>query len=301
MNKIKYYYQDEKLQIIPFVMAGFGLVLMAVFTVFKITDPDNWAPNGYLLAMGFMFLWTWIAFAFAYYTTIKPRSIFLKEKADILNNGKTVIGEIIDSSETVKTYVNGRPSSWVYYAEVKFDDGFEEKTFWTPALLFNPKNLLTTSVTVYCYNNKYFATDFQVSENPVEMKEDTLEVENNYRYNDNAFHGFANIISGLIFTGFCLWIFINAADIITRIAIVPFTIAGIGILLKGLSPLLFKNKLKNLGMKIYLFGFSLFWFGFLIVFDYLSITQGDIQLALFSIIFWIVGLAMIINQFKRYR
>jgi hypothetical protein len=126
-------------------------------------------------------------------------------------------------------------------------------------------------------------------------------VDSSQNYTESSFRSVANIISGLIFTSFCLWIFINAADTITRIAIIPFTIAGIGVLINGLSPLLFKSKIKNLGMKIYLFGFSLFWFGFLIVFDYLSITQGNIQLALFSIIFWVVGLFMIINQFKRYR
>lgn len=304
MDKRKYYYEDEKLKLFPFIMVAIGVLLMIFFTVLKIKDPDNWAPYGYLMAMGFTFLWTWGVFGFAYYITIKPRAMFLKEKKEILNNGKKINGEIIDAREEIKTYVNGKPSEWRYYVKVKVEDNFEEKTFWTPALLFNPANLLSKSVLVCEYNNKYFVEVFQISDNPIKTNdsEENNEVNNYNNTSVNAYRSISTIITGLIITGFCLWVFIQAADVFTRVSIIPFMICGIGVLLTGLLPLIFgskKKKIENLGMKIYLLGFSIFWFGFLVFFDYLSIKQGSTQLVLYSLIFWIVGIYTIVKQFKR--
>ncbi|MDD2376985.1 MAG: hypothetical protein PHD15_06220 [Clostridia bacterium] len=242
MKKNIYYYEDEKIKLYPFVMFGIGVIVMIFLTVLKIKDPNNWAPYGYLIAMCFMFFWTWIAFAFAYYMTIKPRYLFLKEKKDILNNGNMINGEIIDNKKEVKLYVNGKPGAWRYYAKIKLNEGLEEKTFWTPELLFNPNNLLTNNVLVYKYNNKYYTTGFEISDNPINEKTDTEKTENE------------NIDNNKIF--------------------------------------------KNLGMKIYLIGFSLFWFGFLIIFDYTAIQQKNVELLLFSLIFWIAGLFVVKKIFK---
>jgi hypothetical protein len=296
------YYEDEKLKFIPFVMFIFGIALMVVLTVIKITDPDNWAPYGYLVGMGFMFFWTWIAFAVAYYMTIKPRNAFIKERNSIINKGTIEQGEIVDTKQEVRVYTNGQPSSWRYYAEVRLDNG---NTFWTKSLLINPKNLETNEVTVYMYNNKYYVTDFKISNNPINEEVQQEEI-NNYDndYDLNIFECVMSIISGVIFTGFTGWVFIAAADMATRIIIIPFVICGIGVLLRGLVPLIFKNKkkkFKNIGMRIYLTGFSLFWFGFLIFFDYGVLQQGNIGLFLFSLLFWIAGIFILRANFKAFK
>lgn len=140
----------------------------------------------------------------------------------------------------------------------------------------------------------------------------------------------SQIIGGVIFSGFCLWIFIKGADIITKCVIIPFLLCGISILFNGLI-VLFKglnilkeqkrieegifsnkdkfentdkmlNKLESFTKKLYLMGFFIFWFGFLIVFDYVAIkawTNDGKFLFYFSIIFWIAGIVVLVKNIKK--
>jgi len=134
--------------------------------------------------------------------------------------------------------------------------------------------------------------------------------------------GIGTIIGGGIFTGFCGWFFIKAADSTTRIVIIPFLICGLAVLIKGIVALVQGLNLRK-GMnddnvsaesvfdkheklniadkifsKLYIVGFLLFWFGFLIVFDYIAITQRQMSMLAFSLIFWIVGIYVAIKNFK---
>ena len=137
-----------------------------------------------------------------------------------------------------------------------------------------------------------------------------------------VFQGIGTIISGSIFSGICGWIFIKAANSITRIVIIPFLISGLAVLIKGIVALLhglnlrkgmndenisaesvfYKYEKLNIAYKIfsklYIVGFLLFWFGFLIVFDYFAIKQGQMSMLAFSLIFWIVGIYVAIKNFK---
>lgn len=134
--------------------------------------------------------------------------------------------------------------------------------------------------------------------------------------------GISTIIGGGIFTGVCGWVFIKAADSITRIVIIPFLICGLAVLIKGIVALvqglnlrkgmnddnvsaesvLDKHEKLNIADKIfsklYMVGFLLFWFGFLIVFDYFAIKQGQMSMLAFSLIFWVVGIYVAIKDFK---
>lgn len=48
------------------------------------------------------------------------------------------------------------------------------------------------------------------------------------------------------------------------------------------------NKADNIFSKIYVIGFSIFWFGFLMFVDYIFIRDGQFMFLAFSILFWIV-------------
>lgn len=130
------------------------------------------------------------------------------------------------------------------------------------------------------------------------------------------------IISSGIFTGICVWGFLHAADYVTRIVIIPIFICAFAVLIKDIIILiktinlrvainnddvstenaLNKNEKLNIVNKIiskfYVFGFLLFWFGFLILFDYIAIKQREILYVVGSIIFWIIGIKIAINNFK---
>ena len=138
-----------------------------------------------------------------------------------------------------------------------------------------------------------------------------------------VFERISTIIGCGLFFGVCVWIFIKAADFITRIIIIPFLICCLALLIKGIIALLQvlnlrkgmndenisaesvsdKDEKLNLAdkffSKIYNVVFFLFWFGFLVVFDYFAIKQGQLYALAFSLIFWIAGIYEAIKDFKR--
>lgn len=138
------------------------------------------------------------------------------------------------------------------------------------------------------------------------------------------------IIVGLVFSGFCFSVFIKGADTFSRVVIIPFLICGIAVFIKGLSLLFqginmmkavknvedcnFSNaveiekthkkliKADNFTNNLYIFGFLIFWFGFLIVFDYLAIkdwSNGGSSMFFFSFIFWVAGIFILAKNFKK--
>jgi len=160
---------------------------------------------------------------------------------------------------------------------------------------------------------------------------------NNNQINDvkteafiTLFNSIGIIIGGLVFSGFCFLIFIKGADTITRMAIIPFLICGIAVLIGGLS-LLFRGinmmkavknvedgdfsnvfeiekthkkliRVDKFTNNFYIFGFLIFWFGFLIVFDYFAIknwSNGGSSIFFFSFIFWIAGIFILVKNFKK--
>lgn len=146
------------------------------------------------------------------------------------------------------------------------------------------------------------------------------------------FSSIGTIIVGLVFSGFCFFLFIKGADTFSRVVIIPFLICGIAVLIKGLSLLFqginmmkavknvedgnFSNAVKiekthkklikadNFTNNLYIFGFGflIFCFGFLIVSDYLAIkdwSNGGSSMFFFSFIFWIAGIFILVKTFKK--
>lgn len=141
--------------------------------------------------------------------------------------------------------------------------------------------------------------------------------------------GIGTIIVGGVFSGVLAMAFFKGADNITKIVSIPFLICGVAVLIYGISTIIKgininkntndyvngkldmnkvekseKNfrKISTIVNNIYVFGFLLFWFGFLIVFDISAIkywSNGGDLLFFFSIIFWIVGIYLSINKFKK--
>ncbi len=142
------------------------------------------------------------------------------------------------------------------------------------------------------------------------------------------FRGIVTTIKGTIFSIISSMIVFKGANTVTKIFGIPFLICGIAVLIYGISMIIIgiianrntsdvngkldmnkvekneKNflKMKILSHNIYMFGFLLFWFGFLIVFDVVAIkswSDGGNQLFFLSIIFWIAGIYLLINNIKK--
>lgn len=138
----------------------------------------------------------------------------------------------------------------------------------------------------------------------------------------NVIQGAITIIVGSIFTFLCILGFIRAVDSTTRIVIIPFFICGMTILIRGIVSLIkglnWKKGIKdnsvsaeevfnaqekldgadNALSKIYMWRFLLFWFGFLLVFDYFAIVQKEMLLLVISLIFWAIGIYSVIKSLK---
>lgn len=297
-------YENEKPKWYLYMMPAAGIILMGVFTILKIVKPYNWSKGGYLVGIAFMTLWTTVAFLFTYFGDIKPRKKHKLFKELVITNGIKTNGKIVDSLRKTVGYVNGEPSSFVYYAEIKLENG---KKITTDSLLINPK-LCEEEVTVYVYEDKYYVTDFKMvndnlkSNNRKNKKSEVIE-ESTYEP-VSVYQHIITTISGAIFTAIMMWLETKAADNATRVILLPFFIAGMGVFLQGLLPLVFyKNQriVANIGKKIYLFGFLLYWFGFLIIWDISVIRDKNIGMVLFSLPFWAVGIFVLIVSFKKTR
>lgn len=154
---------------------------------------------------------------------------------------------------------------------------------------------------------------------------------------DAKIESFAEVFSGIWITivgaifsvGSSMFVF-KGVDNITKIAGIPFLICGIAaVLIDGISMIIkgintkkntndyvngklnmdkvkkseknFK-KVRNIVNYIYIFCFLLFWFGFLIVFDTVAIkswSDGGNSMFFSSLIFWAVGIYILINNIKK--
>lgn len=87
-----------------------------------------------------------------------------------------------------------------------------------------------------------------------------------------------------------------------KIVLIPFLVCGTAVILKNIFLLKEKDNHIMIFNKIYVVGFMLFWFGFLIYFSYISIINKEYSLLLFSVPFWIVGIFILrknlFNKFK---
>jgi hypothetical protein len=137
-------------------------------------------------------------------------------------------------------------------------------------------------------------------------------------------HGIATMVGGIIFACFCVWIAINVEDFYARIMISPFLFCSVPIITQGVIQLLkglnlrkgmsdddtildssvFEkndrlNILDKICSKLSIVGFLLFWFGFLIIFDYIAITQVEsLIFIIVSFPFWVIGILVAIKTFK---
>lgn len=107
------------------------------------------------------------------------------------------------------------------------------------------------------------------------------------------------VLAALILSFFMITWFRQATDMISRLIFSPFLLCGLctsGYLIADAFNL---KKWTNIFLKSYIVIFLLLWFGFLIVFIIGSIKQGDPELALFTIPFWIFGIFVIKKYFSK--
>ena len=101
-----------------------------------------------------------------------------------------------------------------------------------------------------------------------------------------------------IFLGYIL---IKTKDLLTKIVVIPFLIFGISLFIKNICLIFNKNKIAKIFSKINVISFFIYYFGFLIYWDYVAITNKDYILVAFSLLVWTGGIFVLYRRYLRLR
>jgi len=97
--------------------------------------------------------------------------------------------------------------------------------------------------------------------------------------------------------GLLTYILFSSNDLITKIVIIPFIVFSLGLFLKNIFLLLGKKNIAKIMEIIYVIAFFIYYFGFLIYWDYVGIINKDYMLVALSLLAWFGGLFV---AYKRY-
>ena len=103
--------------------------------------------------------------------------------------------------------------------------------------------------------------------------------------------------SSVIIFGILTYILFNTNDLITKIVVIPFLIFSLGLFLKNMFLILEKRNIAKIMEIIYVIAFFVYYFGFLIYWDYVAITNKDYMAFILSLLTWFGGLFV---AYKRY-
>ena len=97
-------------------------------------------------------------------------------------------------------------------------------------------------------------------------------------------------ITALIVFGILTYILLTTKDLLTRIIIIPFIVFSLSFFIEKVLLIFEKKSLAKKVQKIYVIAFLVYWFGFIIYWDYVSIVNKDYMSILFSLPFWVGGI-----------
>lgn len=104
-------------------------------------------------------------------------------------------------------------------------------------------------------------------------------------------------ISSAIISGMLAYFLFKTNDLLSKIVISLFLLFGTSFCVRNILLVFKKNKLAEKISKIYVIAFFIYWYGFLIYWDYVSILNKDIMSVLFSLIMWLAGGYFIYKRF----
>lgn len=104
-------------------------------------------------------------------------------------------------------------------------------------------------------------------------------------------------ITALIVFVLLTYILFNSSDLLTKVVIIPFIVFSLGLFFKNICLILGKVQIAKLMEKIYVIAFFIYYFGFLIYWDYISIINKDYVSLILSFLAWFGGLFV---AYKRY-
>lgn len=104
-------------------------------------------------------------------------------------------------------------------------------------------------------------------------------------------------VTSAIISGILVCLLFNAKDLLSKIVILLFLIFGISFCARNILLVFRKDKLAEKVSKVYVIAFFIYWFGFLIYWDYVSIVNKDFMSVIFSLLMWFGGGYIIYKRF----
>ena len=98
------------------------------------------------------------------------------------------------------------------------------------------------------------------------------------------------LITSIIVVGILLKVLFSTSDLLTILIVLPFLIFAVGIGVKNIFILMKKDSYAIIASKVCAIAFLVYWFGFLVYWDYVSFTDGDYIRILFSVPLWLGGI-----------
>ncbi len=108
-------------------------------------------------------------------------------------------------------------------------------------------------------------------------------------------------IMALIVSIFLGYILVATNDILAKIIIIPFLMFGISLFIKNTCLIFKKEKPAKVFSKINIISFFIYYFGFLVYWDFIAITSKDYILAVFSLLAWAGGIFVAYKKYLRFR
>lgn len=100
-------------------------------------------------------------------------------------------------------------------------------------------------------------------------------------------------ITTLITSTFLTYVLVTTKDLLTRVVVIPFLLFGISVFIRNICLILKKYKVVKLFTKISVVVFFIYYFGFLIFWDYLAIVDKEYGMAVFSLVAWFGGISAV--------
>jgi hypothetical protein len=108
-------------------------------------------------------------------------------------------------------------------------------------------------------------------------------------------------ITSVIVSIFLSYILITTKDLLTIIIVIPFLLFGISFFIKNICIIFDKKKLAKIFGMINVLAFFLYYFGFIIYWDYMSIMNKDYISLICSLLPIGGGCFILYRRIKRYR
>lgn len=100
-------------------------------------------------------------------------------------------------------------------------------------------------------------------------------------------------ITTLVTSIFLAYVLITTKDLLTRVIVIPFLSFGISVFIRNICLMIKKYKVAKLFTKISVIIFFIYYFGFLIFWDYLAIVDKEYGMVVFSLVAWFGGISAV--------